>query len=548
MALVAADYIKGTANGYRDMLDIIIGWLISEANSGGQWAIIQDFTDTGQMNGDGERNVILKSEQAGELPIYIGLRTARGFLGKQQESIQINAYTNYDSSLPWDCQAGSIAQPENYVADSHFYEGCPSIIVGSECVCYWMNSDAKHIKCIVRTPTLPMGDDETKIRASIVYEMFYLGWLKRLVSKEGYPYPMAVEGTTYTLGNAQDGFVQRSFAYNDVYGSIRHLPPFHHDYMMYEAISPRVVFTRKTEPTEVGCGQAGTCPNDKLAINNFGTSPAYRWALPNLECRADSGATVSYCSRTAHAIPGLTDTAVLCGPDLNTIPLCVDCSPSDLVGGKDLTARTKNNNLIDLTVQVYDTINLSNRVLYFDGTWGWSVKYPIRNAWVKSLCWCLLRVKQCQGQNSLSENVGMQPPLSAYPGGVTKDQVPAHYGWLPSKIVESLSGHRLLVPCYVAVVGSLAELQSHTREQFGKPSYNDEQRHIHIAGLMEGLYYVPGLGLTAQDVLKIPEGNSTVQYIVVSDVYRTGAFNYCAMKLGVTEFHEQNPEAAAPAA
>lgn len=142
----------------------------------------------------------------------------------------------------------------------------------------------------------------------------------------------------------------------------------------------------------------------------------------------------------------------------------------------------------------------------------------------------------------------MAPPLSAYAGGITKDQVPAHLGWLPDKIVESLSGHRLLVPCYVAVIGGLAELQSHTRAQFGKPDYDAEQRNIHIAGLMEGLYYVPGLGLTSQDVLKIPEGNSTVKYIVVQDIYRMGAFNFCAMRLGVKEFMEENPEATAPKA
>ncbi len=547
MANTAADYIKGTANGYRDLLSIIIGWLTSADNSGGVWAIIQDFTDTGEMNGDNERNVILKSEQAGELPIYIGLRTARGYLGQQQECIQINAFTNYDASLPWDCQAGSLAQPENYVADSHFYEGLPSILVGSECVCYWMNSDSKHVKCLVRTPTLPMGDDETKIRSSIVYEMFYLGWLKRLVSKEGYPYPMSVEGTTYTLGNAKDGYVQRNFAYNNVLGSIRHLPPFHHDYMMYEAISPRVLFSRTTQPYEVGCGDSGGCDR-KDDISNYGTVPAYRWAIPNSICSSQGGGQVSYCSRTARAIPGVTNSAVLCGPDLTTIPVCVDCTPSMLTNNTDLTAKRKSNNLLDLTVQQYDTVNMSNRVLYFDGTWGWSVKYPIRNAWVKSLCWCLLRVKQCGSHNTFDDNIGMAPPLSAYPGGVTKDQVPAHLGWLPNKIVESLSGHRLLVPCYVAVVGSLAELQSHTREQFGKPDYNTEQKHIHIAGLMEGLYYVPGLGLTAQDVLKIPDGNNTVEYIVVSDIYRTGPFNFCAMKLGVTEFHEVNPEAATPTA
>lgn len=278
-----ADYIMGTANGYEELFEIILGWLTSPDNGGGQWAIIQDFKDTGQMNGDEERNVILRSQQPGELPIYIGLRTCRGYMGKQQQCIQINAYTNFDASLPWDCQAGSIAQPENYVAASHFYEGCPAILVGTECVCYWLVSDSKHVRCLVRTPTLPMEDKETKIRNSIVYEMFYLGWLRRLVSKEGYPYPMACEGTTYTLGDATHGYVQRNFAYNDVLGSIRHLPPFHHDYMMYEAISPRVVFTRTTAPHEVGCGTPPTC-DTKDNIGNYGLTGAYRWPVSNAEC------------------------------------------------------------------------------------------------------------------------------------------------------------------------------------------------------------------------------------------------------------------------
>lgn len=547
MASNAADYIKGTANGHEELFSIILGWLTSPQNGGGAWSIIQDFVDTGQMNGDGERNVILRSQQSGELPIYIGLRTARGYIGKQQQCIQINAYTNFDPSLPWDCQAGSIAQPENYVADSHFYEGCPAILVGTECVCYWMTSDTKHIRCLVRTPTLPMDSSPEKVRNSIVYEMFYLGWLRRLVSKEGYPYPMSCEGTTYTLGSDANGYVQRNFAYNDIYGSIRHLPPFHHDYMMYEAISPRVAFTRRTETYEVGCGTGPAC-DQKMNIGNFSLTEAYRWAIPMSECNAPGGNTITYCSRTPNNIPGLTTSAIVCGPDLSTIPLCVDCTAADLAGDKDLTFKRKNNNLLDLTVNQYDTVNMSNRVLYFDGTWGWSVKYPVRNAWVKSLCWCLIRVAQCGSHNTFSDNIGMAPGLSAYSGGIVKDQIPAHLGWLPDKIVESLSGHRLLVPCYVAVVGSLAELQSHTRAQFGKTDYNAEQQHIHIAGLMEGLYYVPGLGLTSQDVLKIPEGNSTVLYIVVQDIYRTGPFNYCAMRLGVTEFHEENPDAVAPRA
>jgi hypothetical protein len=550
--MATADYTKGTANGYEEMLKIILGWLTSTDNASGKWTIIQDYVDTGQANNDGERNVILRSEIAGELPIYIGLRTARGYLGKQQQCIQLNAYTNYDANLAWDCQAGSIALPENYVADSHFYEGCPSILIGDEVVCYWLANDDKHVRCIIRTPTVPMESLDTKIRKSVVYEAFYLGWLRRLVSKEGYPYPMSVEGTTFTLGNEDDGYVQRNFAYNNVLGSIRHIPPFHHDYMMYEAISPRVLFARPAPPFEAApaCDLTGgaPCPENKKTLPLYNTNYAYKWPVANKTCAAQTGGTVSYCAVHPDPIPGVSDTATLCGPELTTIPTCMDCKPESLTSGTDLTFRTRNNNLIDLTVNQYDTVNLSNRVLYFDGTWGWSVKYPVRNAWVKSLCWCLIRIKQCGSHNTFENDPGMAPPLSAYAGGITKDQIPAHLGWIPDKIVESLSGHRLLVPCYVACVGSLAEMQSHMREQFGKPDYDAEQQRIHIAGLMEGWYYVPGLGLTSQDVLKIPESNQTVQYIVVEDIYRNGPFNYAAMRLGVKEFHETNPDSETPMA
>ena len=112
---------------------------------------------------------------------------------------------------------------------------------------------------------------------------------------------------------------------------------------------------------------------------------------------------------------------------------------------------------------------------------------------------CLIRIKQCGSHNTFENDPGMAPPLSAYAGGITKDQIPAHLGWIPDKIVESLSGHRLLVPCYVACVGSLAEMQSHMREQFGKPDYDAEQQRIHIAGLMEGWYSVPGFQVMRQD-------------------------------------------------
>ena len=92
---------------------------------------------------------------------------------------------------------------------------------------------------------------------------------------------MSVEGTTFTLGNEDDGYVQRNFAYNNVLGSIRHIPPFHHDYMMYEAISPRVNLGREKLSSENDiCGAGDMCAegNDKLSV--WGVSLGYKWPVP----------------------------------------------------------------------------------------------------------------------------------------------------------------------------------------------------------------------------------------------------------------------------
>ena len=551
MAYVNGDYIKGTAEGYKDLLAVIIGWMTEPSNAGGNWSVIQDYVDTHHKN-DGERNVILRGDIVGELPIYIGLRTFAGFSGKNQQGIQINAFVNFDPDLPWDCQAGSLALPDKYVSGSHFYEGCPAILVGNEVVCYWLVNDKKHLRMVIRTPTVPMEDSDTKIRRSVIYEMFYLGWMRRLVAKEGYPYPITVQGTTYTLGNETDGYVQRNFAYNNVVGSLRHIPPFQWDYMSYEGIQPRVVYTTEGKPAACVSGREGcpiTPPSD--LVSNVSISQAYKEPVCEVTCSTIAGpeeksSEIAYCARSPVVIPGM-DAAVVCGPA--DIPLCIPkACVTDAISPKWKFSR---DNIIDLQITRYDVINMSNRVLYFDGTWGWSVAYPVRNAFVKSLCWCTVRIKACASHNCFTpEEPGITPPLSVHSGGVTKDQTAAHFGWLPTKIVESLSGHRLLIPCYLAVVGSLAEMQTHTRQEFGKSDYDAEQARIHIAGLMEGVYYVPGLGLSAQDILKIAtgQGNETVEYMVVPDIYRDGPYNYAVIKLGVNEWHDKNSGATAPRA
>lgn len=522
--MATADYIKGVACGHEEMLSITLGWLMSTENTGGMFTKLQDFVDTGQMNNDGERNVILRADIPGELPIYIGLRTFRGYDGQNQQGIQLNAFTNYDPELPWDCQAGSIAKPERYVADSHFYEGCPAILVGAENVCYWLVNDTKHLKLMVRTPTIPMGNDTKSIRTSVVYEMFYLGWLRRLVSKEGYPYPMTCIGTTYTLGNATKGYVKRNTAYGHEYGSVRHLPPFHFDYMMYEGVQPTVVIAGTVRP-----------PGNNDPNWNSSLTYRYRWPSP-LSTSSVSGNTVTYCAHAPTTVPFLEGGSYVCGPQMS---LCSDCTTATDIKTKESPSGD------GLMIHKYDIVTLANRALYFDGTWGWTLTYPIRNAFIKSLCWCLQRITPCASHNAFSE-LGSAPPLSVFGQGISHDQMQAHFGWLPEKIVESLSGHRLLIPVYVGIVASIADMQSTSRDEFGTPSYDAEQRRIQIAGIMEGLFLVPGLGLSAQDILKITEGGQTVQYIVAPDVYRYGAFNFCAMRLGVKEWHEQNPEGSTP--
>jgi hypothetical protein len=100
-------------------------------------------------------------------------------------------------------------------------------------------------------------------------------------------------------------------------------------------------------------------------------------------------------------------------------------------------------------------------------------------------------------------------------------------------------------------------MQAHSRETWvtstilkdnngHKIMYANEQQRIQIAGVLDGLYYVPGLGLAAQDVLKINEGGKSITYIAFHDVYRNGPFNFCAMKLGETEWHEENPNDITP--
>ena len=100
-------------------------------------------------------------------------------------------------------------------------------------------------------------------------------------------------------------------------------------------------------------------------------------------------------------------------------------------------------------------------------------------------------------------------------------------------------------------LGSIADAMSYARETLRNnvpqlQMYAEEQRRIQIAGVLDGLYIVPGLGLSAQDVLKMQDGSTTTTYVVFPDVYRDGPFNFCAMKLGVTEWHEQNPTGETP--
>jgi len=539
--MAQADYIRGAADGYTDMLSVIVAWLTgtdggTPHNTRALWTKLADYVDedTGSgapMNGDGERCVILRGDIAGELPIYIGLRTFRGYEGLNQQGIQINAYTHFDADLPWDCQAGSLASSENYVSASHFYEGCPAILVGNENVCYWLNADAKRLVCTVRTPVIPQASDYTKIRQSVCYEMFYLGWAKRIVSKEGYPYPMVAAGTTYTLGNSAKGYVQRNFAYNNIYGSLRHIPPFHWDYMMYEGLQS-LVFTSRTLDTD-------NHPGD-LVINS-------RWPLSR-DNKGNCGPAVDGTStggnRTyAAPIPLTGATNPLCGPTDADVsgPFSIPC----IEYGTTLQSHLKTAQQNAQTIFVYDQLQFANRIMYFDGFWGWYTTNPVRNAYVKSLCWCTHRVTECGSYNYLNE-LGSAPPLSTYDGGIKHDQVAAHYGWNPEKVVESLSGKRLLVPVYMGAVGSVVELQSNTRSEFGSLSYDGEQHRIQIAGVMDGLHFVPGLGLSAQDILKISEEGNVIQYLIVPDVYRRGAYNYCAMLLGATEWHEQNPGATTP--
>lgn len=116
----------------------------------------------------------------------------------------------------------------------------------------------------------------------------------------------------------------------------------------------------------------------------------------------------------------------------------------------------------------------------------------------------------------------------------------AHFGWNPSKVISSLSGQRLLVPVYLSSVNSIPEMQSHTRSEFGTIDYAEEQRRMHVCGLMDGVYYVPGLGLAAQDLLKVRDGSRSINHLVVQDVYRRGPFNLAAVRLGETEWHDAN--------
>lgn len=519
--MASADYIRGSIMGHQALLNVIVAWATGTSdgeahNSRAIWTKLADYidTDTGQgppMNGDGERCVILRGDIAGELPIYIGLRTFSGFEDKNQQGIQLNAYTHFDPDLPWDCQAGSLADPEAYVSASHFYEGCPAIIVGAETICYWLNIDPKRIVCTVRTPVIPQESNYEKIRDSVCFEQFYLGWAKRVVSKEGYPYPMVVAGTTYTLGNAAMGYIQRNFAYNNRYGSLRHTPAFHHDYTMTEGIQS-LVYSWKNDDADPTIGR--------------------RWPMQRNqenECVGGKGKLANL------PLSGVKNP--LCGPKDSdvTAPFSIPCNSY----GKEKEMKQKDGSA-GQTIFTYDQQQYANRILYFDGLWAWYTSYPIRNSFVKSLCWCTHLIAECDPHNNLGE-IGIDPPLNAYSGGIKHDQVPAHFGWHPSKVVESLSGNRLLIPVYIGAVSSPIEMQSHTRTEFGIEDYDREQTYIQIAGILDGLSLVPGLGLSAQDILKISEKDNVVQHLVVPDVYRKGAFNYSTMMLGATEWHEENP-------
>lgn len=525
MATKQSDYIRGVACGHKELLAVLVGWLTSGESTGGTWAIMQDYIDNTGSRKDGERNVILRSDIPGELPIYIGLRTFHGYPKQKQAGIQINAYTNFSSDLPWDCQSGSLADPGNYNQESHFYEDCPAILVGEENVCYWIHADAKKVTCTVRTPTVPAVNSEYKTRKSVVYEMFYLGWMQRIVQKEGYPYPMACIGTTSSLGTPANP-IQRNFVYDNTYGSPRHLPPFHFDYMWYDGIQPTVRVTIPYNPN----GDATT----EAKYTNLSTDSAYRFPI-----KPSVNESREYCSRK-DVTTVLNDKSVICGPD--DLPTCHAAAGTEGVWLKTSKIHVK--------MFKYDLPNMANRALYFDGTWGWTCTYPIRNAHVKSLCWCTYRITKCGSHNAFDE-LGAPPPLSALSAGVLKDQLPAHFGWNPAKIVDSFSGQRLVIPAYVGIVGSITDAMAYARETLRNnvpqlQMYAEEQRRIQIAGVLDGLYIVPGLGLSAQDVLKMQDGSTTTTYVVFPDVYREGPFNFCAMKLGVTEWHEQNPTGETP--
>ena len=109
--MATADYIKGGACGHEEMLSITLGWLMSTENTGGMFTKLQDFVDTGQMNNDGERNVILRADNPGELPIYIGLRgTAKPAVSRSPSGMWRTATSMKDarpsSWVPRTCATG----------------------------------------------------------------------------------------------------------------------------------------------------------------------------------------------------------------------------------------------------------------------------------------------------------------------------------------------------------------------------------------------------------------------------------------------------------
>jgi len=523
---VQCDYIKGLASDYKDMLSIIVGWLTGVVEgqppcSSASWTKLQDYVDS-----DGERCVILKSQPADELPLYVGLKTFRGYEGFQQEGIQINAYTNFDPDLEWDCQAGSLAVRDNYNSQSHFYEGCPAVLVGNQPVCYWLKATDTHIVCMIRTPTVPLTSDYTKYRGAFVNEMFYLGWGKRLVPKEGYPYPMVCSGTTYTLGTPTRP-IQRNFVYDNVYGSLRHIPPFYWDYMMYEGIQSLVF-----------------CYLEYTTTINREPHIKTRWPFEHVP------PTNSYEPHHPGSLPLADFTNPICGPKDSEVTALLSIPTVPFHDGENVPfgEMSRKESLYDgKLIFTYDQVQLSNRALYFDGLWGWFSTYPVRNSFVQSLCHCTLKVYECGSHNYLND-IGVPLPVSAYPLGVKHDQIQAHFGWNPAEIVESFNDRRLLIPVYYSVVNSIMEMQSCTREEFGGSgiSYDDEQDRIQIAGILDDLYFVPGLGLSAQDLLKISTPDGDLNFIVVQDVYRSGPFNLAVMKLGIKEWHEENPGLEAP--